>query len=168
QVGPEVTRFVMLTRKNDAPLDFDFDVAMETSKENPVWYVQYAHARVASILRKAAEDGFAISEVDLKSAPMGELTHPEELALLKKVAEWPRLVEGAAQAREPHRIAFYLYDLASAFHARQHAGKMDPEQRFLRKDAQEITKARLAMIRTTSVVIAAGLGILGITPAEDM
>ncbi len=168
QVGPDVTRFVMLMRKNDATLDFDFDKAMEQSKDNPVFYVQYAHARVTSALRRAAEAGFAIDDASLADAPVKELIHPEELGLLKKLAEWPRQVESAAQAHEPHRIAFYLYELASAYHALQHRGKLSDDMRFVRTDAPEVTKARLAMIRSTSVVIAAGLGILGVTPAEDM
>jgi len=168
QVGPDVTRFVMLMRKNDATLDFDFDKAMEQSKDNPVFYVQYAHARVTSALRRAAEAGFATDDASLADAPVKELTHPDELGLLKKLAEWPRQVESAAQAHEPHRIAFYLYELASAYHALQHRGKLSDDMRFVRTDAPEVTKARLAMIRSTSVVIAAGLGILGVTPVEDM
>ena len=168
QVGPDVTRFVMLMRKNDATLDFDFDKAMEQSKDNPVFYVQYAHARVTSALRRAAEAGFATDDASLADAPIKELTHPDELGLLKKLAEWPRQVESAAQAHEPHRIAFYLYELASAYHALQHRGKLSDDMRFVRTDAPEVTKARLAMIRSTSVVIAAGLGILGVTPVEDM
>ncbi|MHA3976561.1 arginine--tRNA ligase [Halovulum sp. GXIMD14794] len=168
QVGPDVTRFVMLTRKNDAPLDFDFDKALEQSKDNPVFYVQYAHARVHSALRRAEAEGFATDDAALADAPIKELTRPEELALLKKLGEWPRQVDSAALAHEPHRIAFYLYDLASAYHSLQHQGKLDAEMRFVRPDAPEATKARLALIRTTSVVIAAGLGILGVTPVEDM
>ncbi|MBD3625159.1 MAG: arginine--tRNA ligase, partial [Rhodobacteraceae bacterium] len=168
QVGPDVTRFVMLMRKNDATLDFDFDKAMEQSKDNPVFYVQYAHARVTSALRRAAEAGFATDDASLADAPVKELTHPDELGLLKKLAEWPRQVESAAQAHEPHRIAFYLYELASGYHALQHRGKLSDDMRFVRTDAPEVTKARLAMIRSTSVVIAAGLGILGVTPVEDM
>ncbi|MSU89787.1 arginine--tRNA ligase [Rhodobacteraceae bacterium 2CG4] len=168
QVGPDVTRFVMLTRKNDATLDFDFDKATEQSRDNPVFYVQYAHARVCSALRRAAEAGFATDDAALADAPVRDLADPDELALLKKLGEWPRQVEGAAQAHEPHRIAFYLYDLASAYHALQHRGKLDPDLRFVRADVPEVTRARLAMIRATAVVIAAGLGILGVTPVEDM
>jgi len=114
QVGPDVTRFHMLTRKNDAPLDFDFDKVTEQSKDNPVFYVQYAHARVNSVLRKAEAD---VSDATLASADFSMLSHEAELTLIKKLAEWPRLVEIAAKGHEPHRIAFYLYDLASEFHA---------------------------------------------------
>jgi len=141
EVGADVTRFVMLTRKNDAPLDFDFAKAVDQSKDNPVFYVQYAHARISSVFRKAEQ---ASDDQTLQDADTGLLTHPSELSLVRRVAEWPRLVELAARNHEPHRIAFYLYDLASVFHALQHLGKM------------------------VSVVIAAGLGILGITPAEEM
>ena len=113
QVGPDVTRFVMLTRKNDAPLDFDFDKVMEQSKDNPVFYVQYAHARAHSVLARAAEAGFATDDGALAAADLGALGAPGELALARKAAEWPRQVEIAAASHEPHRIAFYLYDLAS-------------------------------------------------------
>ena len=110
-VGPDVTRFVMLTRKNDAPLDFDFEKVREQSKDNPVFYVQYAHARICSVQRKAAEAGIAAEAGDL-----ARIDHPAEFALVAKLAEWPRIVETAAQAHEPHRVAFYLYDLAGALH----------------------------------------------------
>jgi len=168
QVGADVTRFVMLTRKNDAALDFDFDKALEQSKDNPVFYVQYAHARVASALRHAAEADIATDDATLKAADISLLSGAEELGHIRKLAEWPRLVEAAAQAHEPHRIAFYLYDLASSYHALQHLGKEDPAARFVREDALDLTCARLALIRSTAVVIASGLGILGITPSERM
>ena len=167
-VGPDVTRFVMLTRKNDAPLDFDFAKVLEQSKDNPVFYVQYAHARVNSVLAKAAEAGFDVTDENLASADLRPLEHDAELGLVRKLAEWPRLLEAAARHHEPHRIAFYLYDLASDFHALQHLGKIEPELRFIRPDKPEQTLARLAMIRATAVAIAAGLGILGVTPAKEM
>ena len=167
QVGADVTRFVMLTRKNDAPLDFDFDKATEQSKDNPVFYVQYAHARINSVLRRAGEAGLATDDDTLRGAGMGPLG-AEEQPLLKKLAEWPRLVEAAASAHEPHRIAFYLYDLASEFHALQHQGKINPDLRFIREDAPDLSHARLALIRAVQVVISAGLGILGVTPADEM
>ena len=166
QVGADVTRFVMLTRKNDAPLDFDFDKALEQSKDNPVFYVQYAHARIASVLRKAELpdlDDARLAEVELSA-----LTDPLALALMRKLAEWPRLVEAAATAHEPHRVAFYLYDLASDYHALQHQGKGDPSLRFLQPDAPEATLRWLALIRAVAVVLATGLGILGVSPKEDM
>ena len=117
QVGPDVTRFVMLTRKNDAMLDFDFDKVLEQSRENPVFYVQYAHARVASVLRKAMEAGVAVDDETLVAADLALLDHEAELGLAAKLAEWPRLVETAARTNEPHRVAFYLYELAGTFHA---------------------------------------------------
>ncbi|MEM6466069.1 MAG: arginine--tRNA ligase [Pseudomonadota bacterium] len=168
EVGPDVTRFVMLTRKNDAKLDFDFNKALEQSKDNPVFYVQYAHARVASVLRRAAEQGLPTEDSALGAAEMSRLSASEEMALIQKLAEWPRLVETSASQHEPHRVAFYLYDLASAFHGYQHAGKLNPNLRIVQPDAPEQTLARLALVRAVAVVIAAGLGILGITPVDEM
>ena len=168
QVGRDVTRFVMLTRKNDAPLDFDFDKVMEQSKDNPVFYVQYAHARAFSVLSKAAEADFDTSDAALAGADLSALGTAGELGLARKIGEWTRQVEIAARSHEPHRIAFYLYDLASDFHGLQHQGKLDPELRFVRTDAPEATKARLALVRATQVVISAGLGILGVTPMNEM
>jgi arginyl-tRNA synthetase len=165
EAGPDVVRFIMLTRKNDVALDFDFARAREQSRENPVFYVQYAHARACSLLRKA---GAAADDAGLAAADPALLARPEELNLLKKLGEWPRLAESAALSHEPHRIAFYLYDLASEFHSFQHQGKIDPGLRFLREDAPELSRARLAMARATAVVIAAGLAILGVAPVEEM
>ncbi len=168
QVGPDVTRFVMLTRKNDAALDFDFDKVMEQSKDNPVFYVQYAYARATSVARRAAEAGLVLDDAALAGADLAGLRSDHERRLIQKLAEWPRLVELAAQHNEPHRIAFYLYDLASDFHALQHQGKLDPALRFLREDAPDLTRARLALVRSTAVVISAGLAILGVTPMDEM
>jgi len=167
-VGADVVRFVMLTRKNDAQLDFDLAKATEQSKDNPVFYVQYAHARVNSVLRKATEAGLSVSDADLGAADLSVLNHPAELALAQKLAEWPRLLETAAKTNEPHRIAFYLYELASEFHALQHMGKVDPDLRFILTDKPEQSLARIALIRAVAVAIAAGLGILGVTPAKEM
>ena len=167
QAGADVTRFVMLTRKNDAALDFDFDKVLEQSKDNPVFYVQYAHARVASVLRKAAEQGIGTDDAALAAADLAQLAHPAEFALMQKIAEWPRLVEIAAKNNEPHRIAFYLYELASELHAHWNRGNEDPSLRFLQDDA-EASRAKIALARATGVVISAGLGILGVTPAEEM
>ena len=168
QVGPDVTRFVMLTRKNDAPLDFDFAKALEQSKDNPVFYVQYAHARVCSVLNKAEEAGIVCDDASLVNADTSLLKHSAELALAQKLAEWPRLLETAAKTHEPHRIAFYLYELASEFHALQHLGKIEPEMRFIQADNTAQSLARIALIRAVAVAIAAGLGILGVTPAKEM
>ncbi len=163
QVGPDVTRFVMLTRKNDAPLDFDFAKALEQSRDNPVFYVQYAYARVHSVMAKAGNP----ADSELAAADTAHLQHPAELALVQKLAEWPRLVELAASHHEPHRIAFYLFDLASEFHSLQHLGKVEPEMRFITGD-KALSTARLALIRAVAVVISAGLGILGVTPMKEM
>jgi len=161
QVGPDVTRFVMLTRKNDAPLDFDFDKVLEQSKDNPVFYVQYAHARVRSVLRKADAAGIA-----LDAAP--ELADEAEFAVARKLAEWPRLVEIAARGHEPHRVAFYLYDLASEFHALWNKGNDTPALRFVQEGNTDASAAKIALVRAVGVVISAGLGILGVTPVEEM
>ena len=168
EVGKDVTRFVMLTRKNDAPLDFDFDKVTEQSRDNPVFYVQYAHARVASVMRKAADAGIDVSADALKSADFGKLDHDAELALLRKVAEWPRLVETAARSNEPHRIAFYLYELAGDLHGFWNLGNAETGLRFIQEDDPATSQAKIALARSVAIVIAAGLGILGVTPAEEM
>ncbi|MEX0310319.1 MAG: arginine--tRNA ligase, partial [Tateyamaria sp.] len=167
EVGPDVTRFMMLTRKNDAMFDFDLDAALEQSKENPVFYVQYAHARVMSVLRKATEAGVAVDDATLAAADLSLLDHEAELALGAKLAEWPRLVETAARTNEPHRIAFYLYDLAGVFHGLWNRGNDLPELRFLQDDATT-SQAKIALARACGVVIAAGLGILGVKPAKEL
>jgi arginyl-tRNA synthetase len=166
-VGPDVTRFIMLTRKNDAPLDFDVDKALEQSKDNPVYYVQYAHARVMSVLRRAAGQGLDASDDSLRDADLTVLDHPAEHALAAKLAEWPRLVEIAARTHEPHRVAFYLYDLASAFHALWNRGNDEPSLRFLQDD-DATSRGKIALARAVSLVIASGLGILGVQPAQEM
>ncbi|SER97212.1 arginyl-tRNA synthetase [Tranquillimonas rosea] len=161
EVGPDVTRFVMLTRKNDAPLDFDFDKVLEQSRDNPVFYVQYAHARIRSVMRKAEAAGIALDEPP-------RLEDDAELAVAKKLAEWPRLVEIAARSHEPHRIAFYLYELAGDFHALWNKGNESPHLRFHRDDAPEASAGKIALARAVAIVISAGLGILGVTPVEEM
>ncbi|SHG68710.1 arginyl-tRNA synthetase [Cognatiyoonia sediminum] len=168
QVGADVTRFHMLTRKNDAPLDFDFDKVTEQSKDNPVFYVQYGHARVNSVLRKARDEGFDVSDANLQGAELSAITHDADIALAKKLAEWPRLIEIAAKGHEPHRIAFYLYDLASEFHGLWNKGNDDPSLRFVQTGDIATTQAKIALIRAVQLVIASGLGILGVTPAEEM
>ncbi|WP_170442999.1 arginine--tRNA ligase [Ruegeria arenilitoris] len=168
QVGPDVTRFVMLTRKNDAPLDFDFDKVLEQSRENPVFYVQYAHARVMSVLRRAAEAGIAADDATLKAADLSKIDHAAELIVAKKLAEWPRLVEIAARTNEPHRVAFYLYELAGDFHALWNKGNEEMSLRFLQDGDAATSQAKIALARAVSVVISAGLGILGVTPAQEM
>lgn len=168
QAGRDVTRFVMLTRKNDAALDFDFDKVLEQSKDNPVFYVQYANARINSVLRKAREAGLDVSEPSLQGADLSILTHEAELAMARKVAEWPRLVEIAARNNEPHRVAFYLYELASEFHGLWNRGNDDSSLRFIQEGDQATSRAKIALARSVSVVICSGLGILGVTPVEEM
>ncbi|WP_375281672.1 arginine--tRNA ligase [Pseudooctadecabacter sp.] len=165
EVGKDVARFIMLTRKNDTPFDFDFDKVTEQSKDNPVFYVQYAHARVHSVLRKAADAGIDTS--DLAAADLSLATHEAEIALAAKAAEWPRVVEIAARTNEPHRIALYLYDLASELHGLWNRGNDDLSLRFIQDDVAA-SQAKIALIRAVSVVISHGLGILGVTPAEEM
>ncbi|WP_026757790.1 arginine--tRNA ligase [Sediminimonas qiaohouensis] len=168
QVGPDVTRFHMLTRKNDAPLDFDFAKVLEQTRENPVFYVQYAHARVCSAQRKAREAGLNVDDAALAGADLSGLTHPSELAVARKLAEWPRMVEIAGRTNEPHRIAFYLYDLASEFHSLWNRGNEEPALRFVQDGDEATTRSKLALARAVTVVISAGLGILGVTPVEEM
>ncbi|ASP22212.1 arginine--tRNA ligase [Antarctobacter heliothermus] len=166
-VGPDVARFHMLTRKSDAALDFDLDKVVEQSKENPVFYVQYAHARICSVLRKAAEAGVDVSDAALAAADLSGMTHPAEITLAGKLAEWPRLVEIAARTQEPHRIATYLSELAADLHGLWNRGNDSPELRFVQDDPSA-TQAKIALARSVAVVISAGLGILGVTPVEEM
>ena len=167
EVGPDVVRFVMLTRKNDVALDFDFDKVTEQSKDNPVFYVQYANARVNSILRKAREAGLDVSDASLSAAHLAHLGHEAEMGVIRKLGEWPRLVEIAAKGHEPHRVAFYLYELASDFHGLWNRGNEDESLRFLQGDTAK-SQAKIALARAVGVVICAGLGILGVTPVEEM
>ena len=168
QVGPDVTRFHMLTRKQDASLDFDFDKVLEQSKENPVFYVQYANARISSVMRKAAEAGFETPDSALLTADFSANAHPAELALARKLAEWPRLLELAAKHNEPHRISFYLYELAAEYHSLHNLGKSEPQLRFWQADNTDLSLSKIALIRAVSVVLSAGLGILGVTPMTEM
>lgn len=167
EVGPDVTRFVMLMRKNDAPLDFDFDKVLEQTRENPVFYVQYAHARVQSVFRKAAEEGIDISDAAMKGADLSLLAHEAELMLIRKLAEYPRLVEAAALAHEPHRVAFYLNELAAEFHSFWNKGKDYPELQFVQAD-HDVARAKLSLARATATTLASGLGILGVTPMDEL
>ncbi len=170
EVGKDVLRFIMLTRKPDAPLDFDLEKVMEQSKDNPVFYVQYAHARAHSVLRHAAEafPDLAQAPAALAEGPLHRLTDSQELGLIKLLAGWPRLVDSAAEAYEPHRVAFYLNDVAAAFHGLWTKGKDDTSLRFLVADDAELTAARLALIRAVALVIASGLRIFGVEPLEEM
>jgi arginyl-tRNA synthetase len=161
QVGSDVTRFHMLTRKNDAPLDFDFAKVTEQSKENPVFYVQYAHARVRSVMRK-------VEALHMDYSDNALLEDEAEFNVARKIAEWPRLVEIAARNHEPHRVAFYLYELASDFHALWNKGNEKQHLRFVQEDDPAATAAKIALPRAVGVVISCGLRILGVTPAEEM
>ncbi len=170
EVGRDVTRFIMLTRKNDAPLDFDFAKVTEQSKDNPVFYVQYAHARIFSVIQKAAAafEGLDTSNEALGRANLSRLVSKGEIEMIKQCAAWPRMVEAAAEAHEPHRISFFLYDLASEFHTFWNKGNDDPSLRFIIEGDQEITEARLALIRSVALIIASGLEMLGVKPVEEM
>ena len=163
EVGKDVVRFTMLTRKADAQMDFDFAKVVEASKDNPVFYVQYAHARSRSLIRRAKEAGIAVDEAaDLS------LLGTAELALVKRAAQFPRIVESAAQAREPHRIAFYLYDLAAEFHALWNLGNDDPTRRFLLPENAALTSARLFLANGIARIIRNGLAVMGVTAVEEM
>ncbi len=170
EVGRDVVRFIMLTRRNEAPLDFDFVAVTEQSRDNPVFYVQYAHARAKSVLRNAARDLAAIdgSAEALAGADFSRLSHPAEMALIKLLAGWPRLVVAAAEAHEPHRLAFYLGDIAAAFHALWNKGNDDASLRFIITDRPELSRSRLALVRAVATVIASGLMIMGVEPVEEM
>ncbi|HXP77601.1 MAG TPA: arginine--tRNA ligase [Stellaceae bacterium] len=170
EVGKNVFRFIMLTRRNDQALDFDFAKVTEQSKDNPVFYVQYAHARAASVLRLAREQFSApeLASESLADSRLPRLAAQEELGLIKRLASWPRLVESAVETHEPHRIAFYLQDLAAEFHMLWNKGKEDPSLRFLIADEPELTKARLALVQGIKHVIASGLRVFGVEPVEEM
>ena len=166
EVGPDVVRFTMLTRKNDAAFDFDLVKATEQSRDNPVWYVQYANARTHSVVRQAVAAGIAPDS--LSDAALDRLSDAGELALIRLIAQWPRQVEAAAVAHEPHRIAFYLYDLAAAFHAHWTRGSKEPGLKFVIEGDSELTRARLAMVKAIGFVIASGLKVFGVTPVDEM
>jgi arginyl-tRNA synthetase len=170
EVGSGVVRFLMLTRKNDAPLDFDLAKALEQSRDNPVFYVQYAHARAHSVLRHGAEmfPSHDLSGAGLATSPLGRLTDPAELALIKLMAGWPRLVETAAEAHEPHRVAFFLNEVAAGFHGLWNKGKDDATLRFLLPEDEDVSLARLALVRAVALLIASGLKVFGVEPMEEM
>ena len=170
EVGKDVFRFIMLTRRNDQALDFDFAKVTEQSKDNPVFYVQYAHARAASVMRHAAEQfpDDDLSDSALVEAPLDRLSDPSEIALIRQLAGWPRLVEAAAEAHEPHRIAFYLQEVAAQFHVLWNKGKDEATLRFILASDAELTRARLALVRGVALVIASGLAVFGVEPAQEM
>ncbi|MGD9867263.1 MAG: arginine--tRNA ligase [Hyphomicrobiales bacterium] len=170
EVGPGPVRFMMLYRKNDAPLDFDFARVTEQSRDNAVFYVQYAHARAWSVFRNVAEavPGFDPESGDLALAQLDLLKDEAELALMRRIAQYPRLVEAAAIAHEPHRVAFYLYELASEFHALWNKGKESPQLRFINEANRDLTLARSALVTAMAEVVKSGLGILGVQPIREM
>jgi arginyl-tRNA synthetase len=174
EVGKDAVRFMMLYRKNDAVLDFDLAKVIEQSRENPVFYVQYGHARAHSIFRNAREEvpqlpgEPAARAAFLEAAALELLDDPAELALMKKIAAWPRLIEAAAASHEPHRVAFYLYELASEFHAQWTRGKDSPHLRFIIQSNSNLTVARLALVQGVVTVLGSGLALLGVGAPEEM
>ncbi|WP_417767831.1 arginine--tRNA ligase [Stappia sp.] len=170
EVGCDPVRFMMLYRKNDAPLDFDFKKVTEQSKDNPVFYVQYGHARCSSVLRQAGEEfpDLDLSAKALSGIDFSGLTDSGERDIAAKLAAWPRLVESAAEAHEPHRVSFYLHELASALHSQWNKGKDSPQLRFINAEDRQTTLARLGLVRAVSLVLASGLGILGVAAPEEM
>jgi arginyl-tRNA synthetase len=174
EVGRDAIRFDMLYRKNDAVLDFDLAKVIEHSRDNPVFYVQYGHARGQSVFRNARGEMPELPEAAseraayLKRAPMERLSDVGELSLLRRIALYPRTVEAAASAYEPHRIAFYLYDLASEFHAQWARGKDLPHLRFIIQNDSETMTARLALVEGIVTVLASGLALLGVSAPGEM
>ena len=168
EVGADAVRFMMLFRKNDASLDFDLSKVVEQSKENPVFYVQYAHARCCSI-RRQAENFFHGDDLgDLHTSDFNQLGDVSEKTVIRRLSQYPRLIEAAALAHEPHRIAFYLYDLAADFHALWNRGKDDPGMRFIIEDNKVVSLARLGLVESVKFVIASGLGVLGVSAPQEM
>jgi arginyl-tRNA synthetase len=170
EVGRDAVRFTMLTRKSDAQMEFDLDLVVAQTRDNPVFYVQYAHARCRSVLRLAAAQfgAGAVAAAALASADLGSLADAAELAVLRRLMQWPRTVEAAALAREPHRIAFFLYDLAADFHMLWNRGRDDSTLRFIQDAAPQQTMARLALVEAVASVIRSGLAVLGVMPVEEM
>jgi arginyl-tRNA synthetase len=169
EVGVDAVRFWMLFRKNDATLDFDLAKVLEQSKDNPVFYVQYAHARCCSVLRQAEQPGAPYGDASaIENANLALLNDAAELDIFKRIAQYPRLIEASAQAHEPHRLAFYIYDLASDFHSLWNKGKDAQHLRFVIEGDRDVTRARLAMVWAVKTVIASGLAVLGVTAPEEM
>jgi arginyl-tRNA synthetase len=170
KAGKDVVRFMMLTRKNDSQMEFDIDKALEQSRDNPVFYVHYAHARCCSVLRNATEqwsEKWASSKF-LAKAELELLSDPAELEVIKVMAFWPQLVESAAIAHEPHRVAYYLNDLATQFHALWNKGNEDASMRFIDIEQESLTQSRLALVLGVANVIASGLEVMGVNPVKEL
>ena len=166
EVGSDAVRFIMLTRKNDQTLDFDFDNVMKKNKDNPVFYVQYAYARLSSIMRKAKE--YKIKNESIINSNLNLIDHELYFSLCKKLILWPRVLENAAKFQEPHRIAFYLIDLASSFHSLWAMGREDSNLRFFQEEIDEKTFSQLAIVKATKIIIFSGLDILSVSAPEEM
>ena len=168
EVGKDSIRFLFLMRKNDAPLDFDFNKAIEQTKDNPVFYVQYANARICSILKRARSLGINTEKEFIAKTDLSYLSSESEILIIRKLSEWPNIIFVSASRYEPHRIAFYLYELAQLFHGLQSLGKIDHTMKFLIKDNMQVTLARVALIQSIQIVIISGLKILGVKPVDEM
>jgi arginyl-tRNA synthetase len=170
EVGAGAVRFFMLSRTPDSELEFDFAKVVEQSKDNPVFYVQYAHARCYSVFRNARQmwPDISVDAAPLSQADLARINSVEELQLIRVMSTWPRLVESAAEAREPHRVVFYLQELAGAFHGFWNKGREDSSLRFLHENDKDLSLARLALVRGVATVIASGLAVLGVEPVEEM
>jgi arginyl-tRNA synthetase len=170
EVGRDAVRFMMLFRKNDATLEFDLAKVLEQSKDNPVFYVQYAHARICSVFKQAVE---ALPDLDLSTESLAKadfslLADSSEADLAKLIAQFPRAIEAAALAHEPHRIAFYVHELAGAFHSLWNKGKDQPQLRFVNQTERKITEARLALLHCLRLVLVSGLAVLGVSAPQEM
>jgi len=170
EVEKDAVRFMMLTRNSDAPLDFDLKKALEQSKDNPLFYVQYAHARVCSVIRNAAVafPDLLLDDSSLAKADMSEVNDPGEIKMIRELASWPEVVERAARSREPHKIVFYLSELAASFHAFWNKGNSEESLRFIVIDNPRKTMQRVALARAVGIVIGSGLAVIGVDPVEEM
>tara|TARA_B100001115_G_C15726897_1_gene353827 strand:- start:264 stop:824 length:561 start_codon:yes stop_codon:yes gene_type:complete len=169
EVGSDAIRFMMVTRKNDAPLDFDYDLVKEQTRDNPVFYVQYAHARISSIVRKIEDEKlFLIDENFIDNTDLTLLSNSHDIKLIKIISNFPRIIEQAAIYREPHRVAFYLRDIASSFHSYWNLGNEDNNLKVLKIDNLEETRARLALVMSVKITISEGLSLLGINALEEL
>ena len=168
EVGSDSIRFMMLYRKNEAPLEFDFTKVTEQSKDNPVFYVQYAHARISSVIKKLTENKFLFDLTNFENANFSLIDNKHELDLVKKIADWNKIIESATNLQEPHRIAYYLYELSSVFHSLWSQGKIDSELKFIIPSNEELTFARIGLLILTQRTIKSGLDLLGVSAPNEM